>query len=365
MLWRNYRTIRTGLVILVLLCAAEAAVQFRAYRRHGAAGPADASVYQPHPRYGKRPRAGLVLEAGGKTLRINQQGFRGPDLVAPSGEAPLRIACVGDSVVFGRYIDDDALFTARLAVLLEERLGREVEVINAGVPGYSLDTTFAVLREEIAPLEPDAVVVAQVVNDLNGRCLEVFAPSGSESSGPAGFDGYVGRWLGTWRDRHVLLQSLVRKNLTPWVAPLSAGSQRRDDVPEDFARPYQRKLTELVEWAKRRDLPVVLCTAWKAFGDDQAPEQQFQAASGMLLNNPYLSLRGALAAYDAFNEAVRTVAREHSVVLVDMAAVIPTEGEYFRDTVHLTARGHALAAEALAEAIAPRLDHSGGDAATR
>jgi hypothetical protein len=58
------------------------------------------------------------------------------------------------------------------------------------------------------------------------------------------------------------------------------------------------------------------------------------------------------ACLDRFNEAVRRVARERGVLLVDLEARVPKQGGYMFDIVHLNSAGSELVAGIVAEELA-------------
>ncbi|MGE0708758.1 MAG: SGNH/GDSL hydrolase family protein [Planctomycetota bacterium] len=102
----------------------------------------------------------------------NARGFRGPEWDAARRAAPVRVLCLGDSCTFGRGVNDGEEFTARLEVALRARLGREVSVYAAAVPGYDTvqeDVLHAQLQAELAP---QVVVVAWLPNDVLERSVE-------------------------------------------------------------------------------------------------------------------------------------------------------------------------------------------------
>ncbi len=68
-------------------------------------------------------------------VRINEQGLRGPPL-GPKPQGALRLLAVGDSFTLSVQVDERHHFTALLAEALSERLGRPVEILNAGADGY-------------------------------------------------------------------------------------------------------------------------------------------------------------------------------------------------------------------------------------
>lgn len=99
---------------------------------------------------------------GGRNLvRINSDGYRGPELDRP-GARP-RIAVAGDSLVLAANVAEDETFPARLG----RELGGAYEVVNVGRESYGPDQTLLELEREIDDLDPDLVVlVLCATNDL-------------------------------------------------------------------------------------------------------------------------------------------------------------------------------------------------------
>jgi len=79
----------------------------------------------------------------------------------------MRIMIFGDSTVVGRSAPQNKTINAQLELFLKKR-GMDVEVINAGVQGFSTDQ--ALLRlEKLLPLyKPDIVLHAVCTNDFGG-----------------------------------------------------------------------------------------------------------------------------------------------------------------------------------------------------
>jgi lysophospholipase L1-like esterase len=92
--------------------------------------------------------------------RINQLGFRGPEIEREKGDR-YRIVALGESTTWGLTIlPDDRTWPE----VLEARIRAEfdcavpVEVVNAGVPGWSLVHQVARLPHDILPLRPDLIL---------------------------------------------------------------------------------------------------------------------------------------------------------------------------------------------------------------
>jgi lysophospholipase L1-like esterase len=103
-------------------------------------------------------------------LRINGAHFRGKEEVSvqkPPGVE--RVVCLGDSRTFGIWLDSgrlrfDNAYPPMLETLLRSH-GSAVEVLNAGVVGYSSAHGLRQLMTRVLRLQPDIVVVAFGFND--------------------------------------------------------------------------------------------------------------------------------------------------------------------------------------------------------
>lgn len=110
-------------------------------------------------------------------LQIDRRGFHADPAFQPMPSAEHRIVCLGDSGTFGVWWEEAPgreppavlhgfdNYPRELARLLEKRGNTDVEVINAGVAGYSSSHGVRQLMTEILPLDPDVITVRFGYND--------------------------------------------------------------------------------------------------------------------------------------------------------------------------------------------------------
>ena len=103
----------------------------------------------------------------GGLVTVNSLGFRGAEVASPKPQGRLRIVIVGDSVTFGMGMGDAESFPAQLEHLLHEKFpGRDLDVVNLGVPGYDTRQEVTLLRRNLARLDPDVALVGFYTNDV-------------------------------------------------------------------------------------------------------------------------------------------------------------------------------------------------------
>ena len=93
----------------------------------------------------------------------NSQGLRREaDLEFPR-PVRTRVLCIGDSYTFGASLHNPQCFPQVL-----ERTDPELEVINAGISGYTICDEYSYFEERGRFTEPDIVVLQVFPNDLDG-----------------------------------------------------------------------------------------------------------------------------------------------------------------------------------------------------
>lgn len=100
------------------------------------------------------------------TVHTNELGLRGGPAVAEKAAGVYRVLVLGDSFAFGFGVEDDETFSALLQEELPVPAGFErVEVLNAGVAGWSTDHQWLFLATRGFALEPDLILLAMTEND--------------------------------------------------------------------------------------------------------------------------------------------------------------------------------------------------------
>ena len=99
----------------------------------------------------------------------NSLGFRCAEFSLERSPESLRVVCFGDSSTFGIGSKVEDAWPSQLQSLIENygySGAKKVEVINAGVPGYSSHQGLQHMRQELDRLQPDVVMASYANNDF-------------------------------------------------------------------------------------------------------------------------------------------------------------------------------------------------------
>lgn len=108
------------------------------------------------------------------SVSINSHGLRGEEILSSNGKKAKRLLVLGDSVSFGVGVKSNQTFPA----LLNERLkGRGIEVLNAGVSGYSTYNEVRLFSDKLMALKPDYVILQFCLNDISDPRMHLNAYS--------------------------------------------------------------------------------------------------------------------------------------------------------------------------------------------
>src|SRR5262249_10478624 len=110
-------------------------------------------------------------ERGSVRFRTNPDGLIPFDATREQPPGAVRVMVSGASMVVGRAVAQDAIYTARLEVLLRQR-GIPADVVNAGVQGYSTDQALLLMQRWVPVYRPDLVLYGSTLNDYGGNVLE-------------------------------------------------------------------------------------------------------------------------------------------------------------------------------------------------
>lgn len=293
----------------------------------------------PGVRYELVPGVTSVTPQSEALVRVNNLGFRGPDVELQKPAGRFRIVIMGDSIAFGRTYHEEEIFPT----LLQRRLAadhpdRRIEVINAALSGRDTWETRAVFEHRVLPLSPDVVILQICLNDH----IRLPSPSPDERHGAFGERSPYA---------YSSLLSLVDKRLPGFRAFHVRTLQR---IGIDHRSPEQKLRDSVISPRQMLDVEprweawsreiMALCQGARSAGAEPLLivfPLDSQLADGSTDTLPLLSELTAL----------------HRIHLLDMIHFFDGDPDrYLRDYTHPSREGHRTVAAELARVIGHGLE---------
>ncbi len=298
------------------------------------------------------PKSGLRVPSPGEihgsriSIRINSQGFRGPELDLPKPKSRVRLAYLGASTTFSAEASrDEATWPHLVWSKLRVKYPMvEFDYVNAGVPGYGVEESLRNLEYRVKPLRPDFLMYYEATNDLSYDTRQL-----AEAQGLSTHQSMNSGWLAEWS----LAWFLIEKNLQIVSRQRAAAREQKRLAfePRELSKRFRRELTKLIRAAKEVAPVVAVATFSYKLRREQTKEQQLRAANTALYYMPYISVDGLLTGYEEYNRVVREVAKETEVILIDDEFLIPADDRHFYDSVHFTDAGNELMATRVVKCV--------------
>jgi lysophospholipase L1-like esterase len=291
-------------------------------------------LFRPDSRLFWRLRPGSVFESG-TAVRINEAGYRGPVAGDSGGPDLVRIAVLGDSVAFGAGTAWPEILQDRLEAALP---GKDVEVLNFSVPGYSVEQGSRLFSDEVAGLRPRVVLVAYGWND--------------HWLARGGMPDHERRLPPAWRASLAVRLSRLRIVQAAHAIRnrLSSDEPSAEDVRRVPPSRYRDRVAYLVRESRTAGgFPVVLSLP-SGLSEGEVPaylvEMGFTA-------DP----ERAILDHARYSGIARSVAIAERASHVDLDAAFrddtgaPEPALFLRDRIHLSAEGHERAARLLEKPV--------------
>jgi len=265
----------------------------------------------------------------GYEIHINNQGFRGENWPREIPSDATRILVVGDSCAFGWGAPMGESFPERLPQSISGA-ATPVDVMQAGVPGYTSFQTLRLFRKWAPEYRPHWVIVYVATNDT-APCVEK-PDKEMAQTGPGLFEDSIlakSRLFALFRDFGFLIYKQLVLEKKDYDGAVDWESGPRRVSLEDF----RENLATLAREAKGLSAKVVLLNQQRAVPD------------------PML---------EKYNQAVREVAEAEGASFVDVAGAFlarPSSEVFLApeiDRVHPNPEGYALIARMTAEAMRNR-----------
>jgi lysophospholipase L1-like esterase len=349
--------------MLGLIAAAQFGIFEAALRTWGSseAAPSFQGLFETDSAIGYRlkphARTRFTTSEFSAEIAVNGAGLRDDEELGPKQPDERRILLLGDSLVLAVQVP----FNQTFGELLEAHLNAgpstvRYRVLNAGVQGYGPVEEQLFLRTIARAVEPDLVMpVVFVGNDAEEALSSQPKLDPARGASEAVADSLVTRLRRLVR-RSMVLQILrlrivtATERLSPSLAPPEPPLQSyaAEPAPRIAAglAAARRSVEDIAGTAASVNATTAVVLMPARFQVDDADYGRLKAivaaAGGSLLRD---------AASERFANALAELALPQLDVLPALRSALPGPDLFYQETVHLTPRGHAVVAEALARFI--------------
>ncbi len=256
----------------------------------------------------------------------------------PSRPAATRIACLGGSTTYDDGVGDDDTYPLKLEQdLRAARPGRDIEVLNCGVPSYTSAESLANLSFRVLDLQPDAIVLYEGINDWRTRDYKNY---------DAAYFHFRKVWDGSARNWKA---GAPGTEMAKGINPLSSTTSQPTSPqrpPNNGSPPTFRR--------NQRPAPSRNLRASPASRRPTA-SRVVMVSNTVDATNPYLP-SDMLAGMAETNGVIREVCAAQHALFIDLDAQFPKgdqipAGGLFVDIVHNNPAGSALKARIIADAL--------------
>ncbi|MEM8732722.1 MAG: GDSL-type esterase/lipase family protein [Planctomycetota bacterium] len=294
--------------------------------------------FVPHDEAGYTLRPELRLKSTTYDVRVNSLGLRGDPWDSNSTNRPILV--LGGSSVFGYLVPEkaDSCYLAQAELASE---GIERTVLNGGVPGFNMTQCRERFVADLKQLRPEIVILYLGWNDI--RFLIEPEQSKLQRRPPA--PSLAARLLAT----STLYGFLRYRIFPPKNAVFAPPAGTATEATEAGKAAFLDELTSLISAVRNSGATPLLCTQVMAgSGGDHELDSFLGSTPGQIAANRSVA--------KWMTQAIRDLAVDQSVVLVDCAAGVPANSETLGDAIHLTKEGHLQVAKQWSEAIRDTLE---------
>jgi len=323
-------------ILMAIFC--ELALQIRSHFRYGTSifnAISGETTYVIDENTGlKLLRKNAIIAGSQAKIETNSLGLRSPEIAREKPEGVVRLAVVGASSVMGTYTsDNNHVFAYRLQDKLSAHYGQGlIEVVNAGIAGYSLKDEKQLIEQLLPPLGIDALIIYPGFNDLSAYCSN---ESGEKPKDQKLYDIPAPDWL--------LSVELITKN-TVWLRNIRAGSQRITDPATLDPEQYLNDLNKLFSAVEEANLPALVLTNPRAYSRDMPEYEQQSLSETARYYSPCFDTNGLHDLYDRHNDLIESAAHQHGFSVFRLDKQMPAGKKYFVDATHFSVFGTEYAA---------------------
>lgn len=342
------KEILTGVALIALAVWLFAAVELTLWMSNpDKQRQADATRGQD--RYYTDPETGLRLFVPNRSyqrFRVNNLGFRGPDIAANKPAGMIRLAFLGTSTTLDQQIPEGENWPHRVTERLRAAVENcELDFVNAGIPRYSLVEIATLYEHHVVQTDPDLVII--MPGGLTQR-LDVLARQQGFRRSPREDDAQQGAY------------SLLKGEIDTWRRVLSqqaaadSGSEKVKIDSVALALAYKQELQNLLEVISDEQRLIGVVSTVSKLSPEQSAYELAKHSAQLLDERPYIHVPDLIELRKTLNETLQETVSAYRAFALPGLDDLPHNSSYFAGLVHFSPAGSEVMSGRIVEQLLSR-----------
>lgn len=316
-------------------------------------------VFQPFLQNKMRPNLGAEFH-------IDSYGFRADAITIKKPKNTYRIAILGGSTAYEVNVSYNQSAPKLLQDMLNKHYSKKIQVINAGVSGYTSEHTLIDYQTRVSDFKPDLVIMWHGVNDMYASCADPNSITGPYQPDYTNYLGPIQNMVETYFFPPLfsihfytldyamnLIETHLYSDFDNLYNNLADGTieYQRSKIPSGNMQfpsitSYKRNLRYITVAVLADNTKFIIGNQPNMFATDQ---KYHMTTDGIFCYNGKIkaNMQSQIKGMAEFNAVTKEVANEYHIPFIDLNSAIPKTPEYFFDDVHWTPKGNEIAAKKL------------------
>ena len=320
-------------------------------------------------------------------VKMNNKGFRGPDINDKKKLGTIRIVTLGASSTFGFHDLDSETYPYYLQEILNERLKKvrsdkikNFEVINLGIPTLRIENIYSLFINEALPLNPDIVTL---YTGMNNACSLKDIPDLKKKYPRSKFSKFLTSVYQEIRHRSLLWTfsanmidtTFTKYNINNLADDKQISKGKSMDLPaffevisqniakrqEAMTSSFLRHLSMINEECKKHHILFIVanqqatsCTFAHEKNKGRTYQEELLFVINRLKNNEAITLHQLqFLKHALLMKEIRLWAQKEKVMFVDVIKAMDQDRDAILTNVHLNSHGNKIIAQEFMAKIFP------------
>lgn len=276
-------------------------------------------------------------------VRINNLGYRGPDVSMEKQEDVTRVLFLGSSTTYDANVREEKNWPHLTMTLLQETFPEcKFDFVNAGQPGFGTESITTLYESRLRQLGADVAIL--LPGDINQDLSWMAKEQGIDTV----------HYRPSWLARSSVLWSKLEKNFRVVELQRAAFSRAGKvalDLPLAQGR-FRERLQQLTGMITQDGVSVFVLKIGSLLRPGQDPAIQIRNANTNFFYMPYVALPDLVAARQGYNEVIDELPGVNQSIVLSSGLKPPATRQHYSDTMHFTPLGSKSMAEYTAEELA-------------